>query len=146
MDEKMNENAADTDLAWVCSNCGSNNRADESACWKCGLPRTANSLPFDYTSKNSFTESSKPLYLTFLRIFAGINAVIGFFALIIFLFQFWAFLNDARSTYGNYLIISFPIAISGLVTFGVLNALADIAENMISVGKYVRSLRKGDSK
>ena len=92
-------------------------------------------------SKACSSTRTRPFYLTFLRIFAGIHLVIGSLAFLVFIFQLLAVINNSSSVYASYLIISFPLTIEGFLVFGIFNAIADIAENMIEVGNYVREIR-----
>lgn len=99
----------------------------------------------DNTSENRESDSSTPtmpFYLIFLRFFAVLNFIVGILAFIIFALQLWAVISNSRSVYANYLIISISLMVEGLLAFGILNAIADIAENMIDVGNYVRELRR----
>lgn len=87
-------------------------------------------------------DESKPSYLAFLRFFAGLSLVVGIFASVAFVLNIFYEMNRSsyeKSTYGW--LISLALALESYLAFGLLNAVADIAENMIDVGSYVRKLR-----
>ena len=100
---------------------------------------TFNKVSEEEFVKQIYPSSDKPLYLSFLRFFGIVNFFIGGIALIAVVFIFaTARRSDSNTT---SLIIAVAIAIESFLVFGVLMALADIAENMIEVGKYVKNLK-----
>lgn len=106
---------------------------DEEVVTDTNLPLAANK---EKKPKIHFTEPPKRGYLSFLRVIATLSAVIGICALIVFVVQLISIKVD-----GIYIIISLSLTLEGLLAYGLLNAVADITENMIDVGTYVRDLR-----
>ena len=83
----------------------------------------------------------KPSYLTFLRLFAGLNLVVGILGAFVFLLKISQILSSSRME--DFLwLVGLAIALEGFLAYGLLNAVADIAENMIEVGEYVRELKR----
>ncbi len=104
---------------------------------------TTNQQNISSTEQQLKTNTSKPSYLRFLRSFAGLSMVLAIFA---GLALFFIVLGNANRGYGaeksSAWIIALALALEGLLAYGLLNAVADIAENMIEVGSYVRELRR----
>jgi hypothetical protein len=97
----------------------------------------------DFVSKEPRKEHREiPGYITFLRVFAGINFFTAALASCGFLF--FIFREFSRASYEPSFalgwIIALSVAIEGFLAYGLLNAVADIAKNMIDVGAYVRHL------
>ena len=90
--------------------------------------------------------ASKPSYLGFLRFFAGLSLVIGVLATLAFVMNIFYYLGKSRSEdkshYGWIIALALTLALESYLAFGLLNAVADIAENMLDVGNYVRDLKK----
>ena len=89
----------------------------------------------------TYTPPAKPAYLAFLRFFGGVNLVVGILASLAFVTNV---LGEVNRTYGQASwawLISLAIALEGFLAFGLLNAVADIAENMIVVGRYVKNIK-----
>mgnify|MGYP000032354543 CR=1 FL=1 len=95
-------------------------------------------MTLNSTEKNNVVPKAKasrrPTYLIFLRVFAGLNLIIAVFAGL-------GLFSSIMQNDSYWLILSI-ITFSGLFSYGMLNAVADIATNLIDVGDYVRSLRK----
>lgn len=84
----------------------------------------------------TYEPPTKPAYLTFLRFFAGLELVVALLALVGF------FLSLSGRQYGessSTWFLAIVIFLQGCLAFGVLNALADIAENLITVGRHYRA-------
>lgn len=88
------------------------------------------------------TKRPKPYYLAFLRFFGGANLVVAIIASFVFVLNV---IGEMRRDYGAASLawlVALAVAIQGFVSYGVLNAFADIAENMIEVGRYIRAKDK----
>lgn len=80
---------------------------------------------------------TKPAYLSFLRFFAGLELIVALVALVGFV------LNLTSRQYGDSgssWFLAIVIFLQGCLAFGVLNALADIAENLITIGRHYRAV------
>jgi hypothetical protein len=92
---------------------------------------------------------SKPTYLGSMRLVADIFAVVGIFSIIITAFTalmaFLAYTRGDRNSNFVWFIVSFAATLQCFIFFGILKAVADIAENMVDVGNYVRQLKAENS-
>ena len=92
----------------------------------------------------------KPFYLTVLRMLASVCLVLaiiagGIFCLIL-LISIYSLLTSPFLDFWRVFtmnIIPLAISIQGFALYGILNAIAAIAENMVAVGNYVRELKSG---
>lgn len=91
----------------------------------------------------TYKPPEKPAYLGFLRFFGGLNLVIGIIAVLVFAFSVLREFNKARYEDSSLVwLVALAITLEGFLAFGLFYAIADIAENMIVVGRYVKSLKE----
>ena len=94
----------------------------------------------------TYEPPTKPAYLSFLRFFATIEAIVGGLAFVIFITTLIGSLKEGYGdTGGGAWIYFLALAIQGFLAFGLLNAVADIAENLILIGRKYKtdSIEKG---
>lgn len=89
------------------------------------------------------TPPEKPFYLSFLRFIGGLNLFVGLIGFIIcFVTIGKLFDNFSYNDSPVLFIIGLIMLLEGSLAFGLLYAIADIAENMLEVGRYVKKLKE----
>jgi hypothetical protein len=82
-------------------------------------------------------------YLTFLRVFGTVQLIIGAIATLVFAVALKTSLEQYGGASPVFVLAALSVAVEGLLAYGLLNAIADIAENLILVGWFIK---KTDSK